>query len=690
METCTNEGPGVIDKGIKKNPWFWLFLFIKLSLFAVIPSQVATGLFIPFLDNAILDPLSNPWSFFPANYFPYGSVLFLLMIIPKALLYMVFGYAALGQTLISIIALKLPILFADLSFLYLLLKFPTSRDKKWLFMLYWMSPVLLFINYVHTQLDIFAVLFVFVSLHFVRTKREILSAVALALAILCKFHVAILAPLFMAYFWRTKFKDEAFSFLLRWTSTLGILVLIGFMPHLLSSHLGYISIMSPEAQKIFSLSFTLDGQNQLYVGFGIVVAVLVRLLLSSRITEQGLIYSSGVLLGLLIITTSSMPGWYYWIYPFLALFLSQYMVRLQSILIASYFFYLFHFIPIQFEWPVPQIFSTISFTLLQMSLLGLILAMWFFVVRFEMPWLRRSRPLLIGIAGDSGAGKNTLSQTLFDLFGNEATSLVEGDDYHKWERGSHKWSDYTHLNPRANYLETLSRHVFMLLQGRPVYKSHYDHTLGQFTDERLIRTQKNIIVQGLHAFYPILLRKMMDIKIYVSPHEQLRLFWKLKRDQSERGHTPEQILKSVQSRQYDSLLHITPQKHHADWIVEYFPVDPKFTAAPESANTVGSDPEIYQIHRIVNDTPLELLMSELSKIPTIQVFCESDVEDFDFLKVEVRGKISAEQVEDIAHRAFGAIRHLTRSHSRPLWHGNLDGVTQLLFLAMMQRTDNPT
>jgi hypothetical protein len=224
-----------------------------------------------------------------------------------------------------------------------------------------------------------------------------------------------------------------------------------------------------------------------------------------------------------------------------------------------------------------------------------------------------------------------------------------------------------------------------------VYKSHYDHAIGQFTDERLIRTQKNIIVQGLHAFYPILLRKMMDIKIFVSPNEPLRLFWKLKRDHAERGHSLDKILQSMASRQYDSLLHITPQKHHADWILEYFPVDHKFLVSAENAKNLdfSRDPELYQIHRIVNDTPIELLISELQRIPTIRVACENDTEDMDFLKIEVRGTITAAEVEHVAHRAFGIIRHLTRSHSRPQWHGGLDGINQLLFLAMVQRTDNP-
>jgi uridine kinase len=674
---------------MKRNPLFWAFFTLKLLLFFVLPGKIATDLFIPFLDGTVLRLGENPWSLFPAHYFPYGSVLFAIMILPKALFYFLFGEAALGTHFLSLVSLKLPILMADVGLLYLLLQWPSVSQKKWIYYFYWMNPVLIFINYVHVQLDVFAMLFVIGALHLIREKKELASTLAMAAAILCKFHVVLIVPLFMAYFWNSKFKDDARTFLLVWTSSLISLVAIGFLPHLLSAHIGYISVQSPEAMKIFSLNYKLDEQTELYIGFGIVVAMLARLLLASRITTQGLTYASGVLLGLLLITTSSMPGWYYWFYPFVALFMSQYVTRLAPVVLGSFVFYLLYFSPEYFNLESAPIFSSIFFTLLQMSLLGLLVALWIFVIRFEMPWYRRSRPLLVGIAGDSGVGKNFLSQTLFELFGENATTLVEGDDYHKWERGDKNWQAYSHLNPRANYLETLARHVSLLLQGQPVDKSHYDHKVGQFTPVRQISAQKNIIVQGLHTFYPIQLRNLFDIKVFISPNEKLRRFWKLKRDTFERGKSILESLETLEARTGDALLHISPQRQYSDWILEYVPVDVNFLEIKNSLSKTDlqKSPEIFQVHRVLNDTPVEDLLREFLLIKTLQVRCESDMEDMDYLRIEVRGHIEAESVGEIAHKVFGTLRHLTRSLHPPLWQEGYGGINQLIFLALVLRRD---
>ena len=44
------------------------------------------------------------------------------------------------------------------------------------------------------------------------------------------------------------------------------------------------------------------------------------------------------------------------------------------------------------------------------------------------------KPVTIGIAGDSGAGKDTLSRSLTDIFGEHTVVHLSGDDYHVWDR----------------------------------------------------------------------------------------------------------------------------------------------------------------------------------------------------------------------------------------------------------------
>src|ERR1700760_3310648 len=66
------------------------------------------------------------------------------------------------------------------------------------------------------------------------------------------------------------------------------------------------------------------------------------------------------------------------------------------------------------------------------------------------------RPLAIGIGGDSGAGKDTLVDSIVGMFGRENVAQLSGDDYHFWDRQKPMWRAMTHLNPRANDLDTLA------------------------------------------------------------------------------------------------------------------------------------------------------------------------------------------------------------------------------------------
>lgn len=61
-------------------------------------------------------------------------------------------------------------------------------------------------------------------------------------------------------------------------------------------------------------------------------------------------------------------------------------------------------------------------------------------------------PIAIGIAGDSATGKSTFANLIKDNIFKDNSIIIEGDNYHKWERNDKHWKQYTHLNPKANFL----------------------------------------------------------------------------------------------------------------------------------------------------------------------------------------------------------------------------------------------
>ncbi len=682
---------------MKKFSWktfFFIGLAIRIACFCLNPLSPATDLFIPFIDRGILDPFSNPWSLSDAHFFPYGSVLYFILFFPKFIFYKIFGANFLGSTLPSVGVLRLILLLADLALLKILFKLNHDKKNKLLWF-YWLNPAIIFINYYLIQLDIFVALFTILAVLSIQKKQPFyFSALFLALAVLCKFPAIVLAPLFLAYIWNTQFLQNSLKSLSAWLIVFLGIVVLGFTPHFLSNVIGHVSVSSPEALRVFSYKFDLGNGVQFYIGLTLFFVALIRLMLSSKMTARGLFYSCGFLFGVLIISTQAAPGWYFWILPFFALFLAQYRTRSEIFLIAACFFYLILFselIEQHLGVTLSNQIRNLVFTLLQVCIAAILFLIWKYVIRIEMPLSRRNRPFLIGIAGDSGSGKNTLSESLRKLFNDSNSVFLEGDDYHKWERGNEKWQDYSHLNPRANHLQSLIQDVLDLSRGQSINRSQYDHETGQFTESRLIETSRTIIIQGLHTFYPVLLRNSFDFKIYTEPDEQLRIFWKIKRDVLERGANFEKVKSSIENRRRDAHQHIAPQKGFGDWIIQSASENKIFEDWNHLKKLLSEpkilEPKIYQRHLISNDVQMDRLYDRFCKIKTLQVTYIPLQSDPNFMSFEIHGDISSEQIAKIAAEEFSDLRQLTRSYWPPQWQDNFSGINQLICLAFIRRKE---
>ena len=193
-----------------------------------------------------------------------------------------------------------------------------------------------------------------------------------------------------------------------------------------------------------------------------------------------------------------------------------------------------------------------SFTILQTILLCHCLLIYVVINEVLSSKKLSSRPFLIGISGHSGVGKTSLSEIIKNIFGKNQTQLVHGDDNHRWERGHEKWSEYTHLNPKANNLYKEIYNVNQLVKGKPINRKHYNHNTGKFDDNQLIYPKNLMIFEGLHTLFLSQLNKELDLKIYVEAEESLREFWKIGRDSKKRNQNKE---KSLLTRKLASVLH---------------------------------------------------------------------------------------------------------------------------------------
>lgn len=181
------------------------------------------------------------------------------------------------------------------------------------------------------------------------------------------------------------------------------------------------------------------------------------------------------------------------------------------------------------------------------------------------------RRTMIGIVGDSGAGKSTYVKGLASLLGEDRVTIIGLDDYHTLDRAQRKAVGITPLNPRCNDLGLLVDHAWQLRRGETIEKPVYDHSTGTFAPPEKVTPKEFVILEGLHTLYLEMLRAALDLKIYFDTDLELKLRWKIKRDVLERGHSEEQVRKEIEQRQPDIKTFVEPQKRYADAIITLAP-----------------------------------------------------------------------------------------------------------------------
>lgn len=191
---------------------------------------------------------------------------------------------------------------------------------------------------------------------------------------------------------------------------------------------------------------------------------------------------------------------------------------------------------------------------------------------------RANRPIVLGIVGDSAAGKTTLSKGLTQILGPERVTHICTDDYHKYDRVERAQRNISALDPECNFLDIMELHLERMHFGQPILKPVYDHSMGTLVRPEYVQPRQFVIVDGLLSFHTAVMRNFFDVKVFLAPREDLRTAWKIRRDTSKRGYTREQVLDSLRKRERDSQCFIRPQQQHADIVVSFNPpegVDPE-------------------------------------------------------------------------------------------------------------------
>ena len=207
-------------------------------------------------------------------------------------------------------------------------------------------------------------------------------------------------------------------------------------------------------------------------------------------------------------------------------------------------------------------------------------------IAIQRAWQRdngnsRTRPAMLAIAGDSAAGKTTLTKGLVAALGDMHCTSVCTDHYHRYDREERKDKTFTPLHPDCNYVEVMEQHLQLLALGQPILQPTYHHTNGTLGRPLLVDPDKYVIIEGLLPLYSKLSRACFDVGVYLDPPEPIRYDWKIKRDTTKRGYTEEQVRADLEKREPESAEYIRPQRSHADIVVRFAPIEERGESADD-------------------------------------------------------------------------------------------------------------
>ena len=567
------------------HPLFFLGLVIRLALNIGMAPLAVSDWYVPFLDTSISSLTLDPWSRWMAEggapaAFPYGYAMWLCFL-PISLATKLIGMPLQYGYEFTLLAFDFSLLIT--------LHHILPRRHRLLLAVYWLSPIVIFATYVLGLNDLVPTLLLTLSIFFIRRVDLKIAGIFCAAAISAKLSMVIALPFFLIYLYNNKALRQRISKFL--VGFIFCALILG-VPFLFSSAGSQMLFGNPEMGKIYRISLNLGESVSIYIVPLIYLVMLYAAWRVRRLNFDLFQAVTGISFLLIVLMTPASPGWFVWSMPFLALYQAM-SGRIAILLIGSFStLYVISSLLI-----TPLLFSNGSnFDLTQalhvtgktgnyaasllhtfMVAIGIVLAIriWRETISRNDFFRLSRKPFVIGIAGDSGAGKDTFADAITGLFGGHSVVKLSGDNYHLWDRQKPIWQVMTHLNPMANDLEGFSRDLVSLADGKSIQSKHYDHQTGKMSKSFQITSNDFIIASGLHALYLPILRNCYNLRIYLDIDEGLRRYFKFKRDVNQRGHTVDRVLTSFEKREPDSERFIRPQSTFADLTLALQPIHPR-------------------------------------------------------------------------------------------------------------------
>ena len=678
---CMHQMAGtLVDlKGLVRDRLFWFGLAIRAVLLLIVVPIAVQQWYAPFLQNALTAASIDPWEAhlsFNADLraFPYGYAMWLT--------FLPLGTVANAVGLSMVVAYGATMLIVDLAMLVALHGLTDGHHGR-LIRLYWLSPIIIFATYWLGLNDLIPAIFLVVSLNALKHGAPRGAAVALAAAISAKVSMVVAAPFFFFYLIHNK-RLRVYLSDFAWAFGIAMLILQG--SYMLSSSGRQMLFGNPELGKVYGLYVPIGEDLRVYILPLIYLLVLFWAWRIRRMSFDLFLSLMGISFFLILILTAASPGWFVWVLPFLVLYqlksdhMAVVLVAALGILYIGLHAVIspppdiagLNTLSLEWSFEIPNRFLSLWQTMLVATGLVLAARMLREGVQANEFFLLSRKPLVIGIAGDSGSGKDTLADGLAGLFGQHSVVRASGDDYHLWDRRGPMWQAMTHLNPRANDLARFTHDVQALAGGKQVVTRRYNHTTGILSKPFPLRSNDIVIVSGLHALYVPAIREICDVRVFLDMDEKLRTFLKLRRDTTERSQTVAQVQGKLQQREADAARFIRPQARHSDVVFALRPVHADIPTNEQHA--IRLKLHVQASHNIYYEEVIRALIA----ICGLHVDRTEDGEQSE-LGLTIEGDVDAEDIALAADHVFPQARELL--DLRPAWQDGLLGVMQLIVLS---------
>lgn len=671
-------------KKVLLHPLFLLGLAIRLVLLFTVAPLAVSDWYVPFLDASTSRLTLDPWAVwldgggdpaaFPYGYAMWAAFLPLTWLMKLAGLPLLYGY---GFTILA----------ADLTLLAALKQMLPGRVRL-LLTVYWLSPIVILAGYGLGLNDLIPALLLTLSLYFTRRLQLRIAGAICCAAISAKLSMILALPFFLIYL----FNNRALRQLLPQFLT-GLLfggALLGLTFAFSASGL-HMLISNPEMTKVYRLAIDLGGDVFIYV-VPLIYLVMLYMVWRVRRLNYDLFHATlGMSFLLIVLMTPASPGWFIWTIPFLVTYQAvsgRVAIALTGVFSGLYVLSTLFTLPIRFvaegKFDVmhalhlsDQLGHNVA-SLLHTGMVasGVILALRIWresVSRNDFFRLSR-KPFVIGVAGDSGAGKDTFSNAIAGLFGQHSVVKLSGDDYHFWDRQKPMWQVMTHLNPMANDLEGFGQDLMALTDGKSIQSRHYDHQTGKMGKPFRINSNDFVIASGLHALYLPILRSCYNLSIYLDIDEGLRRHFKLQRDVHQRGHTAEQVLSSFEKREPDSARFIRPQAAHADLVLSLQPIHPRVLGDLDDKHPLRLKLTVRTRHSL-NEFSLNRILVGVCGLH-VDMDTSSDGSE---VVLTIEGDASAEDIAMAAEMLCPRIVEFL--DIQPKWQAGILGLMQLITLS---------